>query len=134
MADSSFNHLAETVVDTIGKAKAMEFYEKTKKIEEDGGMLIMNGSRRRTAGGIYLWLVKNDDHIPQEKIREIFSMDKKEISKQRKKFDATNRRQKAQQELRRGLEGTITFFNRKFFISDYYYSKNYFAYKSFVIL
>lgn len=45
----------------------------------------MNGSRRRTAGGIYFWLVKNDEHIPQEKIREIFDYDKKESSEQKKK-------------------------------------------------
>lgn len=56
----------------------------------------MNGSRRRTAGGVYLWLVKNDKHIPQEKIREIFYYDKKENAEQ-KKSDATARRQKAQE-------------------------------------
>ncbi|XP_043286783.1 phosphorylated adapter RNA export protein [Venturia canescens] len=95
--------LIRRVVDIIGKKEAIEFYEETRKIEEAGGMLIMNGSRRRTAGGIYLWLVKNDEHIPQEKIREIFSMDKKQMAEQRKKEDASNRRQKTQ-ELMRSLE------------------------------
>ncbi|XP_076244880.1 phosphorylated adaptor for RNA export [Calliopsis andreniformis] len=88
--------LIRRIVDIIGKQKAIDFFHKTKKIEEGGGMLIMNGSRRRTPGGIYLWLVKNDEHIPQEKIREIFYYDKKEIAEQ-KKADASARRQKAQE-------------------------------------
>lgn len=71
-------------MDIIGKEKAIHFFQKTRKIEEDGGMLIMNGSRRRTTGGVYFWLVKNDKHIPQEKIREIFDYDQKEISEQRR--------------------------------------------------
>lgn len=91
------------VVDIIGKEKAIDFFQKTRKIEEDGGMLIMNGSRRRTAGGVYFWLVKNDKHIPQEKIREIFYYDQKETSEQRKKADADAKRQKAQ-ELMRSFE------------------------------
>ncbi|KZC04253.1 PREDICTED: phosphorylated adapter RNA export protein [Dufourea novaeangliae] len=88
--------LIRRIVDIIGKEKAIGFFQKTKKIEQGGGMLIMNGSRRRTAGGVYLWLVKNDEHIPQEKIREIFYYDKKEHAEQRK-ADATARRQKAQE-------------------------------------
>ncbi|XP_053983872.1 phosphorylated adapter RNA export protein [Hylaeus anthracinus] len=90
------NLLIRRIVDIIGKEKAINFFQETKKIEEGGGMLIMNGSRRRTAGGVYLWLVKNDKHIPQEKIREIFYDDKKEIADQ-KKSDANARRQKAQE-------------------------------------
>ncbi|XP_003695489.2 phosphorylated adapter RNA export protein [Apis florea] len=88
--------LIRRIVDIIGKEKAIDFFQKTKKIEEGGGMLIMNGSRRRTAGGVYLWLVKNDEHIPREKIREIFYYDKKEHAEQRK-ADAAARRQKAQE-------------------------------------
>jgi len=84
-------------VDIIGKEKAIDFFQKTKEIEENGGMLIMNGSRRRTAGGVYFWLVKNDKHIPQEKIREIFYYDQKETSEQRKKASINDRRQKTQE-------------------------------------
>ncbi|KAL6259281.1 hypothetical protein P5V15_009201 [Pogonomyrmex californicus] len=94
--------LIRRVVDIIGKQKAIDFFQKTKEIEEDGGMLIMNGSRRRTAGGVYFWLIKNDEHIPQEKIREIFFYDQKESSEQRKKV-GNSERQKTQ-ELRRSFE------------------------------
>ncbi|XP_025262276.1 phosphorylated adapter RNA export protein [Camponotus floridanus] len=89
--------LIRRVVDIIGKEKAIDFFQKTKEIEENGGMLIMNGSRRRTAGGVYFWLVKNDKHIPQEKIREIFYYDQKETSEQRKKASINDRRQKTQE-------------------------------------
>lgn len=82
-------------MDIIGKEKAIHFFQKTRKIEEDGGMMIMNGSRRRTTGGIYFWLVKNDKHIPQEKIREIFYYDQNERSEQKKKH-TTAREQNAQ--------------------------------------
>ncbi|XP_076303649.1 uncharacterized protein LOC143221890 [Lasioglossum baleicum] len=88
--------LIDRIVTVIGKEKAIEFFQKTRKIEEEGGLLTIKGSRRRTAGGVYLWLVKNDEHIPQEKIREIFSQCKKEIADQ-KKADASARRQKAQE-------------------------------------
>ncbi|XP_077269629.1 phosphorylated adaptor for RNA export isoform X1 [Temnothorax americanus] len=94
--------LIRRVVDIIGKQKAIDFFQKTKKIEEHGGMLIMNGSRRRTAGGVYFWLVKNDKHIPQEKIREIFYYDQKESSEQRKKTSASGRQKT--QELMRSFE------------------------------
>lgn len=92
-----FIYLIGRVVDIIGKEKAIDFFQKTKEIEENGGMLIMNGSRRRTAGGVYFWLVKNDKHIPQEKIREIFYYDQKETSEQRKKASINDRRQKTQE-------------------------------------
>lgn len=86
-------------MDIIGKAKAIHFFQETRKIEEDGGMLIMNGSRRRTAGGVYFWLVKNDEHIPQEKIRKIFEYDQKESNEQKKKNNEA-RKQNAQDRIR----------------------------------
>lgn len=94
------------IVDIIGKEKAIDFFQKTKKIEEGGGMLIMNGSRRRTAGGVYLWLVKNDEHIPREKIREIFDYDKKEHAEQRR-ANVAAKRQKSQ-ELIKCLESKLS--------------------------
>ncbi|XP_058809161.1 phosphorylated adapter RNA export protein [Phymastichus coffea] len=89
--------LIRRVVEILGKEEAIDFFQKTKKIEEEGGMLIMNGSRRRTPGGIYLFLVKNDDHIPQPKIREIFYQDKKETTERKKMIESTHRKQKTQE-------------------------------------
>ncbi|XP_001601139.1 phosphorylated adapter RNA export protein [Nasonia vitripennis] len=89
--------LIKRVVEILGKEQAIDFFQKTKKIEEEGGMLIMNGSRRRTAGGIYLYLVKNDDHIPQPKIREIFYQDKRENTDRKKMIETTHRKQQTQE-------------------------------------
>ncbi|XP_014488298.1 PREDICTED: phosphorylated adapter RNA export protein [Dinoponera quadriceps] len=91
--------LIRRVVDIVGKKKAIQFFQETRKIEENGGMLIMNGSRRRTTGGVYFWLVKNDKHIPQEKIREIFVCDQKESNGQKKKNNEA-RKQNAQDRMR----------------------------------
>lgn len=90
-------------MEILGKQQAIDFFEKTRKIEEEGGMLIMNGSRRRTAGGIYLYLVKNDDHIPQPKIREIFYQEKKEATGKKKMVESSQRKREAQ-ELMKFLE------------------------------
>ncbi|XP_043471522.1 phosphorylated adapter RNA export protein [Leptopilina heterotoma] len=98
--------LIRRIVDILGKEKAIDFFQKTKKIEEEGGMLIMNGSRRRTAGGVYLYLVKHDDHLPQEQIREIFYVDKKEIAIQKKQQDASERRRHTQELMRRLENGS----------------------------
>ncbi|KAJ8670118.1 hypothetical protein QAD02_001377 [Eretmocerus hayati] len=95
--------LIRRVVDILGRGKAIEFFNKTKEIEAEGGMLIMNGSRRRTAGGVYLYLVKNCDDVPQPKIREIFYQDRREITEQRKMIELSRRRQKTQ-ELKKLLE------------------------------
>lgn len=92
----------------MGKEQAICFFQKTQKIEEEGGMLIMNGSRRRTAGGIYLYLVKNDDHIPQPKIREIFYQDKKENTEKKKVAESSHRKRETQ-ELMKFLE-SMSFF------------------------
>lgn len=74
----------ERVVSIAGKERAINFFAETQKIEMDGGMLIMNGSRRRTPGGVYLYLVKSDQHLEQEKIREIFVQDKRDNERNKK--------------------------------------------------
>ena len=94
----------------MGKEQAIDFFQKTKRIEAEGGMLIMNGSRRRTAGGIYLYLVKNDEHIPQPKIREIFYQDKRDTTEKRKMIESSHRKQKTQ-ELMKFLESMHLTYN-----------------------
>lgn len=38
---------------------ALELYKRTQQIESEGGMMIKNGSRRRTPGGLYLQLLRD---------------------------------------------------------------------------
>ncbi|XP_036385287.1 phosphorylated adapter RNA export protein isoform X2 [Megalops cyprinoides] len=64
--------LIERVVRTIGKRKAIELLAETATIEENGGLFTVDGSRRRTPGGVYLNLLKNTPSITGEQVKEIF--------------------------------------------------------------
>jgi F0F1-type ATP synthase membrane subunit b/b' len=45
-------------VEILGMNEAQEIFEQTQQIEAGGGMLTADGSRRRTPGGVYHFLVK----------------------------------------------------------------------------
>uniref|UniRef100_A0AAZ3PF53 Phosphorylated adapter RNA export protein n=1 Tax=Oncorhynchus tshawytscha TaxID=74940 RepID=A0AAZ3PF53_ONCTS len=64
--------LIERIVRVIGKKKAIELLGETATLEETGGVYIMDGSRRRTPGGVYLNLLKNTPSITSEHLKEIF--------------------------------------------------------------
>ncbi|XP_035533936.1 phosphorylated adapter RNA export protein [Morone saxatilis] len=64
--------LIERVVEVIGKKKAIELLGETATLEESGGVYTMDGSRRRTPGGVYLNLLKNTPSITKAQIRKIF--------------------------------------------------------------
>ena len=53
------------VVELVGRDVALDLFQQTRKIEGGGGMMIKNGSRRRTPGGLYLQLLRDrakEDH------------------------------------------------------------------------
>lgn len=64
--------LIERVVKVIGKKKAIELLGETATLEETGGVYTIDGSRRRTPGGVYLNLLKNTPSITKAQIRQIF--------------------------------------------------------------
>ncbi|KAM7377892.1 hypothetical protein PAMA_013012 [Pampus argenteus] len=64
--------LIERVVNVVGKKKAIELLGETATLEETGGVYTMDGSRRRTPGGVYLNLLKNTPSITKAQIRQIF--------------------------------------------------------------
>ncbi|XP_064163228.1 phosphorylated adapter RNA export protein [Anguilla rostrata] len=64
--------LMERVVRTIGKKKAIELLAETATVEQNGGILTVDGSRRRTPGGVYLNLLKNTPSITGKQVKEIF--------------------------------------------------------------
>ncbi|XP_067004622.1 phosphorylated adapter RNA export protein [Anabrus simplex] len=72
------------VVQILGKEKAISLYRKCKEIEAAGGMLVLNGSRRRTPGGVFLTLIKRDSDITRENRNQIFEGDKKNGGKGKK--------------------------------------------------
>ncbi|KAM4711715.1 phosphorylated adapter RNA export protein [Anableps anableps] len=64
--------LIERVVQVVGKKKAIELLGETATLEENGGMYTMDGSRRRTPGGVFLNLLKNAPSVSKSQIKKIF--------------------------------------------------------------
>ncbi|XP_038112089.1 phosphorylated adapter RNA export protein isoform X1 [Culex quinquefasciatus] len=79
------------VVNVLGKEIPAKLFKETQKIEADGGMLIMNGARRRTPGGVFLFLLKHNEEIDKDDKRSIFLEEKKAAIKERKVSQAVNR-------------------------------------------
>ena len=48
----------ELIVQRLGIEKAVEFLQEALKIEAEGGLLVRDGSRRRTPGGTFFYLVR----------------------------------------------------------------------------
>lgn len=69
--------LIHRAVSVIGKKASLELFTTTQNVEREGGMLTMNRVRRRTPGGVFLFLLKESAEIDDESRRRIFSNDKK---------------------------------------------------------
>jgi PHAX RNA-binding domain len=46
------------VIRVLGEKRALEYLTKTQEVEKQGGMVTLDGSRRRTTGGVFLRLIK----------------------------------------------------------------------------
>lgn len=81
--------LVVKIINAIGIEKAVGTFKRVQEIEAEGGMMIFNQSRRRTPGGIYIFLVKNDHTLTKEQFDAIFGDDrlktKQFLKEQRKK-------------------------------------------------
>lgn len=64
--------LIERIVSVIGAKKAIELLSETATLEESGGVYTVDGSRRRTPGGVYLNLLKNTPSISKAQVKKIF--------------------------------------------------------------
>lgn len=93
----------------VGREIPMKLFAETQKIEKDGGMMTINGHRRRTPGGVFLFLLKNSPDISEEDRRKIFNDDKKvEVKKRKhdikkKRNEQDIRRDRKVQELKKSL-------------------------------
>ncbi|XP_061481181.1 phosphorylated adapter RNA export protein isoform X2 [Rhineura floridana] len=61
--------LISRVVKIIGKKKSIELLMETAEVEQNGGLFIVSGTRRRTPGGVYLNLLKSTPSITGEQIK-----------------------------------------------------------------
>lgn len=62
--------LLREVLAVIGPERAQEFFQKTLEIEAQGGLMLKNGSRRRTPGGVFFYTVRTT--IPKSEERLIW--------------------------------------------------------------
>ncbi|KAL3866943.1 hypothetical protein ACJMK2_044190 [Sinanodonta woodiana] len=86
--------LIERIVETIGKGKAIELLHHTKRTEESGGMLTLDGARRRTPGGVYIQLMKTDKNVTNQQKKQIF----------KEEYDARNKAKKEQRKRNRKIK------------------------------
>lgn len=63
------------IIETIGRDAALIIFSKTQLVEAEGGMMIKNGARRRTTGGVFLQLVRESDNplIDKDKVQKFFN-------------------------------------------------------------
>src|SRR5205823_1722735 len=64
--------LLARIVKTIGVTKAKTLLQMTDTIEDTGGMLTNDGTRRRTRGGVFIQLVKNEKSLSKTQLRQLF--------------------------------------------------------------
>ncbi|XP_075168686.1 phosphorylated adaptor for RNA export [Haematobia irritans] len=82
------------IVEVIGIELSLKIYKETQRIEADGGMTIQNGLRRRTPGGVFLFLVKHNETISAEDQKAIFSEDRNKSNKNLKAIKTIMRERK----------------------------------------
>ncbi|KAL7646726.1 UNVERIFIED_CONTAM: hypothetical protein RMT77_001979 [Armadillidium vulgare] len=107
IADALFEQKPELivrVVEVLGHEKALELYRNTQKMEKEGGMMINNGSRRRTSGGVFLNLLKTFDGVSSEQMERIFEEDQKLELSWRKRVKANRQRRRRERKLAEGDE------------------------------
>ncbi|EDW36114.1 GL17621 [Drosophila persimilis] len=85
------------VVAVLGMDLPLELYKETQRIEADGGMMIKNGRRRRTPGGVFLFLLKHHDNITPEQQKSIFDEDRQNMNKSRKQIETLMRNRKVEE-------------------------------------
>lgn len=98
-------------INILGKQKAIDIFNKVKDIEADGGMMIMNQTRRRTPGGVYLFLVRHDYHITPDQRNAIFGEERqnyKNLVKKKQKQKRLKLRQEIAQSREKMLPDLLT--------------------------
>ncbi|XP_014285512.1 phosphorylated adapter RNA export protein [Halyomorpha halys] len=103
--------LISEIITALGVDRAMQYYNKTRIIEQQGGLYCKDGSRRRKPGGVFFHLIYHDTTV-SECIKQIFSNEARKKYKL-KKIEIKERRRKYNQELKERLikEGLLIMSN-----------------------
>ncbi|KAI9577823.1 phosphorylated adapter RNA export protein [Glossina fuscipes] len=91
------DELLARIIEVLGTELPFEIYKETQRIEAEGGMTIKNGKRRRTPGGVFLFLLKHHDSISAEDQKAIFSEDRLKIQKKNKDLKSIIRERKVEE-------------------------------------
>ncbi|XP_056266803.1 phosphorylated adapter RNA export protein [Pseudoliparis swirei] len=94
--------LIQRIVAVIGNKKAIELLGETATLEEAGGVHTVDGSRRRTPGGVYINLLKNTPSISRAQVRKIFSEEQQRECRS-KKAAQKRRRHAVAQKMKRAV-------------------------------
>lgn len=99
------------IITALGVVRTMQYYNKTRMIEQQGGLYCKDGSRRRKPGGVFFHLIFHDTSV-SETIKQIFNNEARKKYKL-KKIEIRERRIKHNQELKQRLikEGLLMISN-----------------------
>jgi len=90
------NDMMVSLIKSMGRDVVLEYFWETQNVEEKGGLLIMNGSRRRTSGGVLFQLLRVSKNDEVKEKFDLFLKEKQSVSnrkpeektiEQRKQFD-----------------------------------------------
>src|SRR5690349_10970116 len=80
-----FNCQVQSLVEMRGQGFAIDVLIKTVRAEMGGGMMIADGSRRRTRGGTYIKLAKDKLHPEQRRELDVLARAKMKAHSERRK-------------------------------------------------
>jgi hypothetical protein len=89
------------LVKMLGRNVILEFFAETRRVEQEGGLPIGNGTRRRTAGGVMLHLLRSTDRPEVKENAEVVKFFEDEEERMRKIFEE-QRNKKEEAEVARG--------------------------------
>ncbi|CAJ0579094.1 unnamed protein product, partial [Mesorhabditis spiculigera] len=69
------------IVKSIGRDRSLAYLEQTKQTELAGGMLVADGSRRKTAGGVFIAIFKDDPTVDPDLKKDLTSDEGREDRK-----------------------------------------------------
>ena len=102
IADRLQEEKPEMIVDLVrilGRRAVWEYFQKTQKVESEGGMMINNGARRRTAGGVFCHLLRSAEGETAEKAKEFFRESQKSEQKRRILLAKSKKKKKFEDEM-----------------------------------